>query len=101
MADLSRYHPTTNLEWIDRYITSMGAEEFEAFEQRVNAKLAQLRVGQFYDITKVPENLQELYIKLCGTWILHHNNYDLLDNCTKIYRREKEPYIYTKESNHD
>jgi len=88
MGSLVQYR-MNNLDWIDRFISEMGIEEFSSFDKRVRNALDKLKVNYYYDIAEsVIPSQQELFIKLCCLHIEQHPEYEFNDDYTQIWRKE-------------
>ena len=93
MGSLVQYR-MNNLDWIDRFISEMGIEEFSSFDKRVRNALDKLKVNHYYDIAEsVIPSQQELFIKLCCLHIEQHPEYEFNDDYTQIWRKEIHEHI--------
>lgn len=88
--NLSSFLLTNKSDWIDRYISSMGEDEFFRYERKVYNALNILEPGRCYDIIElIPENMRELFIKYCCMYIDHIDPEVVFnDDYTMIFRNK-------------
>lgn len=89
----SRYRlDTGDWSWVSEWIDRIGSEAFFAYYNWVYGALLSLPVGRYYDITKIPADRQELFVKFACEFIIYGRRTDYLfsDDFTRIER--KEPY---------
>ena len=88
MTDLRQYR-LNNLNEIDHFMVEMGTDAFLDFERRVHNVLEKLKVMRYFDIEeKISPDQQELFIKLCCSYIEKHPEYEFNNNYTQIWRKE-------------
>ena len=88
MIDLRQYR-LNNLNEIDRFMAEMGIDAFLDFERRVHGVLEKLKVMRYFDIEeKIIPDQQELFIKLCCSYIEKHPEYEFNNSYTQIWRKE-------------
>ncbi|MCQ2128308.1 MAG: hypothetical protein MJZ08_02600 [Bacteroidaceae bacterium] len=86
MSDLSKYRPH-NYDWVNEYIDKLGIDKFQQIDNWTCNVLKQLEPGRYYDIQKnIPEQHQDLFIKLCADYVINHDDYLFSDDYTKIKR---------------
>ena len=95
--DLSQYRLTASMEWVDRYIAALGLQEFANYQEKVYHALQILRPGKHYDLVRdVPEDKQELFIKLCCMYMISVDPYNL--NFSEDFTRiEKDHLLLNKD----
>lgn len=82
-------HKLTDWNWRFLYMAQMGEEVYNNYVNRVWKALEQLRVNEYYDVSKcVQEKNRDLFIKLCCQYILTHSEFEFSNDYTKIIRRE-------------
>lgn len=86
--DLS-IHRLNNTSQLDRYMEKDKINEYIEYKDKIFKSLDNLKVGHFYNIPKqVPEDQQDLFIKICCLYILsHYKDYIFSDDYTLIENR--------------
>jgi len=81
-------------DWIDRYIESMGEDEFFHYERKVYNALNLLEGGRAYDIVElIPENMRELFIKFCCMYIDYIDSEVVFNDDYSMIFRNKLPRL--------
>lgn len=82
-------HRLNNMSQLDKYLEKDKINEYIEFKDKVFKALDKLEVGHFYNIPKqVPEDQQDLFIKICCLYILsHYKEYIFSDDYTLIENR--------------
>ena len=76
-------------EWILDTIHFMGLKEYTEYEGKVFSALDGLREGRCFDVTLVPEDMREIFIRICCLYIHDHPQVVFNDTYTRIYKQEK------------
>lgn len=81
-------HRMNDYDWIAKYQSIMGKEEFFYFLNRVYKRMLQMKTGETYKIAnKVQEANRDLFIKIVCLFILEGNqNYIFSEDYTKIIK---------------
>ena len=82
--------------WIDKTIKAMGYDEYRQFRDRVWNACKVLKPGKFYDVRDIPEDKQELFIKICCIYIQTHPEVVFSDDYSRL--EKEEPIVFTKKS---
>jgi hypothetical protein len=80
--------------WFHRYYEQMGADAYWDFTTRVYKAIENLRPQCRYDLTKISEENQELFVKIACEYILEHGGIDncgvkFSDDWTYLYRTKE------------
>jgi len=73
---LERYRLTNDWSWFQRYYQKMGSEAYWEFTNRVYNAIESLSPFCRYDLTRISEENQELFIKIACEYIQEHNGID-------------------------
>lgn len=85
--NLSIFKLNNHTDWIDRFMSSMGVSDFDQYERDVYNSLNILKTGRCYDVVDVPENMRELFIKFCCTYIEYIDSEIVFnDDYTLVFR---------------
>ena len=92
--NLSSFKLNNHTGWIDRFLASMGEEEFDSYEHKVYNALNILKPGWCYDIVElIPENMRELFIKFCCMYIEYIDSEIFFNDDYTLVFRNKLPRI--------
>lgn len=75
--------------WMLISIRKMGLEKFTEFEDKVLKALKKLKPGKYYDVSDIPEDRRELFIKLSCKYIQSHHEIYFATNYNRIYKDEQ------------
>ena len=98
-VDLRKYRlpDDSRGEWIDEAIKEMGYEEYSHFRDRVWNALEVLKPGKYYDVTEIPADKQNLFIKISCIYIQTHPAVVFSDDYSRL--EKEEPIILKKKTN--
>lgn len=91
IMNLTHFYFNGDWHWMDKYISSMGEEEFLRYVNRVYIRLDKMKIGEVYDVIEhvVPSNY-DLFIKTTEWFMLDVNKgfgdkrYEFNDEYTNI-----------------
>lgn len=66
----------TNWDWFQEWYDKLGADEYWAYDNYVWKQIENLRPHSRYNIELIPEDRQELFIKLACEYIIENGGID-------------------------